>query len=186
MHRTLISSSISRRTARAFTLIEVVVASGLLAVAVVAVLGGQGAITRSVADVAALSRATQLADAIEIELQRLRDLPMPEGELGRLETLARLIPASGQPDPLRLVAPREGSKVVRESDADSPGTGVDPRARFFLIEVRQLPPPLSYSRGAGFLALTLTITWPYQAGTGVTTEPGETGSQLVLNLALTP
>jgi type II secretory pathway pseudopilin PulG len=186
MHRALISSSLRRDRALAFTLIEVVVASGLLAVTVVAVLGLQGAMVRSVADVTERARVAQLADAIEVELRRLRDLPVPEGETGRLDALARLIPASGRPDALRLVAARDGTKVIRESDADVSGMGVEPRARFYLIEVRQQPPPLSYARDAGFLALTLTVSWPYQPRTEIAADPGETGSPVILNLALTP
>jgi type II secretory pathway pseudopilin PulG len=186
MHRALISRAIVRGGARAFTLIEVVVASGLLAVTVVAVLGWQGTIIRSVADVTERARVAQLADAIEVELRRLRDLPVLDGESGRLDALARLIPASGRPNPLRLVAARDGTKVIRESDADVPGLGVEPRARFYLIEVRQQPPPLSYVREAGFLALTLTVSWPDQPSPGMAADPGETGATLVLNLALTP
>jgi prepilin-type N-terminal cleavage/methylation domain-containing protein len=191
MPRVSISSSISRLQARAFTLIEVIVASGLLAVAVVAVLGLQGALNRSLADVADRSRAAGLGDAIEVELRRLREMPVPQSQFGRLDALARLISASDGPDPLRLVASRDGTQVIRESDADVPGLGVEPRARFFLVEVRQQPAPLNYAEGAGYLALTLTVSWPYQpaAGPGAagsSAAAGQERSTLVLNTALTP
>ena len=191
MARTSISSSSFRASARSFTLLEVVVASGLLAVGVVAVLGLQNSLGQAVMEVSERGRAAQLADAIEVELCRLRDLPLLDGQPGGLAALARVTPASGSADALRLVAPHDGTKVVRESDADAPGSGVDPRSRFFLIEARQQPAPLSYASGAGFLALTLTVTWPYHppGGSVTATFPADSaapGPALVINLALNP
>ena len=177
--------------ARAFSLIEVVVALGLLAVTVVAVLALQGSIGRAVADVSDHHRAAQLADAIGVELRRLRDLPLPEGRPDSLEALSVLIPPEGSDQPLRLVAPREGTRVIRESDADHPVNGLPWRDRYYLIEVRQQPAPLAYAPGAGYLAVAVTVKWPFQvaadsSATGAVAADPTQASMLILSFALTP
>lgn len=191
MDRASISDSASHAAVHAFTLIEVVVAVGLLAVTGVAMLALQDSMSRSVAEVAEHDRAAQLADAIDAELCRLRDLPIPAGQPTKLDALAQVIPPSDSDNPLRLVASREGTRVIRESDADDPIRGVALRDRYYLIEVRQQPAPLGYVSGAGYFAVTLTMRWPYQIATGP--NPGDAAaadlsqaSVLLLNSALTP
>lgn len=188
MARASISNSAPHAATPAFTLVEVVVALGLLAVTVVAMLALQGAITRSVAEVSMQNRAAQLADTITVELRRIRDLPVAEGQPGRLDALAELIPASDSNFPLQLVASRDGSRVIRVSDTDDPATGVALRDRYFLIEVRRQPAPLDYVSGAGYLAITLTVKWPYQmaARPSASAADLEQTSAAVLNTALTP
>jgi prepilin-type N-terminal cleavage/methylation domain-containing protein len=191
MVRASISSASARTAVHGFTLIEVVVALGLLAVTVTGVIALHTAIARSATDASEQYRAAQLADVIDVELRRLRDLPVPEGQPGKLDALANLIPPSDSNSPLRLVASRDATRAMRESEADQPATGIALGDRFFLIEVRQQPAPLDYTRGAGYLAVSLTVKWPYQLATG----PDSTGamaadlaqaSVLVFNSALTP
>ena len=191
MDRASISRPVSPPAAPAFTLIEVVVALGVLAVTVVAVLALQNSISAAVAEVSAHHRAAQLPDAVDVELRRLRDLPVPEGPPIHLDALAGMIPSSESPSALRLVASKDGSHVIRESEADDPAMELARRDRFFLIEVRQQPAPLNYVREAGYLALTLTLTWPYQIPTG--SGPGDAmaanraqASTMVFHCALTP
>jgi len=172
-------------------LIEVVVAIGVLAVTVVAVVALQEANNRVVAGIAGQERAAQLVDASLIELARLRGRPVAGGQPSRLEALAALIPASDSIQPFKLVASRDGLRVISEDEADDAVTGVAPRDRYFLIEVRRQPSPLSYVADAGFLAVTLTVRWPYQIATGsgpanaVLTDL-EQGSRVVFNAALAP
>ncbi len=191
MDRASISEFAPSRARRAFTLIEVVVALGLLAGTVVTLLALRGSNTRAAADVADHYRAAQLADAIDLELRRLRDRPLAEGQRDKLEALSVLIPPDGSDRALRLVAPREGSRAIRESDADDPVTGLPVRDRYYLITVRQQAAPLAYTAGAGYLAVAATLQWPFQIPAG----PGEAdaatadltqASVLVLNFALTP
>jgi len=191
MVRASISSAAARAPAPAFTLIEVVVAIGLWAVTVTAVIALQGGLTRSVTDVSEYYRAAQLADPIEVELRRLRDLPSQGGPADRFEALADMICPSDSSRPLRLVGSRDGLRVIRESEADEPATGIARRDRHYLIEVRQQPAPLAYTSGAGYLAVTFTVKWPYQIATessptGATAADLAAASVLAFNSALTP
>ena len=187
----LISNRADAADDRAFTLVEVVVAIGVLAVTVVAVLALQASLQRSAAEISGYDRAAQLADAVAIELARLRDRPVAIGQPSRLDALAEIIPASDSDSPLRLVAAREGLRVLRESEADDTVTGIVPRDRYYLIEVRQQPAPLNYARDAGYLAVALTVKWPYQIATGpdaggATAADLAQASVVVFNAALTP
>lgn len=191
MGRASISSGSALVARRAFTLIEVVVAIGLWAVTAVALLVMQGSLVRSAGEIADFNHATQLTAASASELQRLRELPGPDGPPGGLEALAGLIPPSDSPQPLRLVAARDGARVWRESDADDAGSGLPRSARFFLIEVRQQPAPLNYVPGSGYLAVTFTARWPYKLAAEADAENAEAAgaaraAMLVLNAALTP
>lgn len=174
-----------------FTLVEVIVAIGIAAITVVALVALLAAGGRVAAEVSARNQAGNLADAVTVELLRLRDTAPTDGPAGKLALLASAIPASGSSGSLRLVAAPEGLRVIRESEADDPVSGVPLSDRFYLIEVRQQPGDLSYVPGAGFLALTATVRWPYHLRTGP--EAGAAmaadltqASTVVLNLALSP
>lgn len=84
MQRDSISSPRLSATEPAFTLVEVIVAVGLLAVTVLAVVAVQGVMGRSVHDASGYERAAQLVDAVTIELGRLRDRPAAIGQPARL------------------------------------------------------------------------------------------------------
>jgi type II secretory pathway pseudopilin PulG len=191
MRRALTFNSTTSPQTFAFTLVEVVMALGILAVTVVAVLALQGAVSRSAAEISGQERAAQLVDASMVELARLRDRPVTPGQPGRLDALASLIPATGSAHPWQLVATRDGVRVISESDADDPAAGIPLRDRFYVIEVRQQPPPLNYVHDAGYLAVELTIRWPYQipAGGGpdsaMAADPAQ-GSSVRFETALTP
>lgn len=166
-------------------------ALGVLAVTVLAVLELQGAIGRSAVEISGQERAAQLADAIMVELARLRNRPDAAGQPGGLDALAQIIPASGSTRPLRLVAARNGLRVILEDEADNPVSGILPRDRYYLIEVRQQPAPQNYGTGTGYLAVTLTVRWPYQIATGAgsadtTAADLAQASAIGFNAALTP
>jgi len=182
------------RRRAAFTLVEVVVAVGVFAVSIVAVLGLLSPVSRAVAGVADRDTAAQLGDAIQVELVRLRDRQTASSSQTKLDAFAALVPAG---DVLKLVASRDGARVIRESDAENnPVTGSPPgvakRDRYFLIEVSRQPSPLGdYTAGAGFLALTLTVKWPYQIASGpgagdATAADLTQASVLILNAAIPP
>jgi hypothetical protein len=89
------------------------------------------------------------------------------------------------------VASREGTRVIRESDADDPVNGLPLRDRHYLIEVRQQLTPLAYTPGAGYLAVAVTIKWPFQvpadsSATGAVAADLTQASVLILSFALTP
>jgi len=185
---------------RGFLLLEVVVAIGVLALAVIAIFGVVTATTRSGGEIADAQAAARLGEHVQGELERLRS------ELG-LDGLAAAVPPAGSAGPLQLVATRDGGRVLR---ADGPAAaadrslgdpalpGIARRDRYFLIEVtRQLDLP--YAPGAGFLAISAIVTWPYHLPTGPPTPqaaavdadgarevPREERVWLVLNFALPP
>ena len=191
MQRVLIFNRGFRTRAAAFTLVEVVVALGVLAVTVVAALGLLGAMGRSANENSETERAGQLVEASLSELARLRDHPVGEGLPGQLDGLAAIIPASDSPASFKLVGSRDGLRAVNETDADDPETGVLPRDRFYLIEVRQQTAPLNYRSDAGFMALSLTVRWPYRIASGpgaadFTAADLSQASVAIFNCALAP
>ena len=120
-----------RRAARGFSLAEVIVAVGIMAGALVALLGLLGPSLRAVRDIADRTVAARLADRVARELQQhgFRNVEM--------ETAA---------GPLLVVASAEGSRVVLAVQADNdPVAGVPPglpvNERFFLVEVERAVQP---------------------------------------------
>jgi len=176
----------ARRTS-AFTLIEVVVALGLLAASVMFTVSLQSSISRSIAGTADSARAAQLVDASLLELQRLRDVSLGNGPGDRLQALAAIIPGAQDPLSLRLVGAKNGTVVFRETDLDVSPTRIDAADRFYLVEVKQQLVPLDYVTGAGFLAITLKISWPYLPSPGPPDKISTNlESSLVFNAAITP
>jgi prepilin-type N-terminal cleavage/methylation domain-containing protein len=178
---------------RGFSLIEVVIAVGIFAGAVVVILALFGPLNRSIGEVADTSRAARLAEAINAELLRIRDVQAPTSGT-KLDAVAALVNGGTI---LRLVASTDGSHVVWETNAaNDPVTGSPPgialRDRYYLIEVRAQPAPLNYTAGtSAFLALTATIKWPYQVATGpgagdATAADLTQAQTLLLNYALPP
>lgn len=180
-----------------FSLIEVVIAVGIFAGAVVVILALFGPLNRSIGEVADTSRAARLAEAINAELLRLRDVQAPATGSKLDAVYTRWLNAGAV---LKLVASTDGSHVVAEADAGSdpvnPGFGNPPgialRDRYYLIEVRAQPAPLNYTPGtSAFLAVTATIKWPYQVATGpgpndATAADLTQAQTLLLNYALPP
>jgi hypothetical protein len=165
---------------RGFTLVEVIVAVGIVAVTVVSLAVMLAAGSRVAADNSARHQAAQLGDAVAVELMRLRDALAVEGSADPLELLVENIPPSGSTSSLRLVGSRDGLRVVRETDADDPVMGLPSRERFFRVEVRQLGGSLGFRAGAGFLAVAASVQWSGQW------EAGPEGPGMVLNLAINP
>jgi len=164
----------ARQRSGSFSLLEVVVAVGLVAVVLVTLLGWFGPAVRSAAAIADAQMATGLPDDIQLELERL------ESEHG-LDGLAAIVPPSGSDAALRLVATRDGRRV-RWADATDPAAdhalddpaspGIAWRDRYYLAEVvRQSDLP--FQPGAGFLAVSVRISWPYRLPAGPAT-PGTT------------
>ena len=175
----------------AFTLVEVIVAIGMVAVTVVALVALLAASSRAAGEMAARQQAVHLADAVTLELLRLRDALPGDEPAGGLDVLATLIPESASSQSLRLVGSLDGLRIVRESEAGDPELGLAPGDRYFLIEVRQQSGNLAYVAGAGFLAVSAKVRWPYQSklgpeGSAAVTADLSQASTAVLNLAVTP
>lgn len=147
------------RRVRAFSLIEVVIATGLAAGAVLVIIGLLGRQSRQVRDADDQIVAAQLADGIRVELMRLA---RQQG----FDALAAAIPVmSGAADEgLLLVADRAGTGLKPLLPGDPAGGG-----RYFLAEIRRYPDgPLAYDPAGAVLAVAVRITWPYQPEPGAT------------------
>jgi hypothetical protein len=183
-----------------FSLVEVVVAIGLSALAMIACLGMIAATARSGSEIGDAQVVGRLAGSIQDELERLQT------ELG-LDGLAAAVPAAGSPAPLQLVATRDGSRALcaggpmgaADRPLDDPALpGIARRDRYFLIELTQSP-DLPAVPESGFVAVNALVTWPYCLPGGKAT-PGATAADadaarelprnergwLVLNFALPP
>ena len=155
-----------------FSLVEVIVAIGIVAIVLVALLAAFGPAARSAAAADDTQVAARLAGNIQLELERL------QAELG-LEGLAAAVPPAGSATPLLLVATRDGQRVLR-ADGAAPAAdhalnelalpGIARRDRYFLAEVTQQL-DLPYAAGAGFLAVSVRVQWPYRLPAGPPT-PG--------------
>lgn len=178
---------------RAFTLVEVIVALGVLAVFLPVMLALFGRLARSSGEAGDAGNAAGMAAGVQDELDRL------QGVLG-WEGLATTLPPAGSAAPLRLVGTRDGLRVRRgdgtAADADRPPDdatlpGIALRDRFFLAELTQSP-DLPYVAGAGFLAVNVRITWPHRVPTGPAAAdasmevPRDRRHWMIVSMALRP
>jgi prepilin-type N-terminal cleavage/methylation domain-containing protein len=158
------------RSRNGFSLVEVVIAIGVLAVAITGVLALLPTLTRQLSDASDALVAQGLAGAVETELRRLA------GE-GSFDGVAGLIKPIGTSPTLTMVAPRDGREVREES-----ASTVSESARYFLVELWQFPAaPLAYERATGaMLAARVKVSWPYQGsgrnGSAVESDPSARSS----------
>jgi len=138
--------------ARGFSLVEVVLAIGVLAIAVAGVLALLPPLTREVADTSDAMTAQRLPEAVHVELERL-------AAGGSLAGLASRLTVAGNASTLRLVAARDGTHVQPMDTADLP-----PEKQYFLIELWRFPPgPLAYELATGaVLPAWARVSWPYR------------------------
>lgn len=169
----------------AFTLVEVIVALGIVAATVTSLVALLAVAGRSASEISARNRAGQLDAPLQLELTRLRDTTERGESALKLDALAAIIPAAEAAGALRLVGSTDGTRVVRESEENDSGRGVAPADRFYLIEVRQQAGMLAYTPGAGFLAVSALVRWPCAASGADGLTPVQTGSR-VINVVVRP
>jgi prepilin-type N-terminal cleavage/methylation domain-containing protein len=162
------------RPRRGFSLVEVVVAIGLIAVSLVAILGLLAATTHSAAELSDAQGSASLGGSIQCELDRLRN----SAGLAKLE---QIVPPSGSAAPLRLVGTRDGLRVCCLDAADPAAnrslrdpvlSGIANRDRYYLIEATRLPEWETVA-DSGFVVVNARCTWPYELPLGPAT-PGAT------------
>jgi hypothetical protein len=165
---------------RAFTLLEVVIATGVFAIGVVGIIALLPALGREMAMAEEQQAAHGLPDAIRLELRRL-------AERGGFDALAARIPLENSPlaDGLALHAPRSGV-FVQSAEYLPPDAGRLPdEERHFLIEAWRFgSAPLAFVTGGAALPLHVRVSWPYRiAGSPNPVAAGERRS-VSFNLAV--
>ena len=198
-----------------FSLIEVVVAVGIFAIAIVGVIGLLAPTAKSIGDVTDTAAATRLADGVASELARLRDSVPTSGSprLGLDGLYTKISTGNSDTSKYSLTAVADGSYVVRDdkttgssnpanNDPVNPPAnqprGIAKNNRYFIIEVyTHQGDNLAYTPntsagipiGSGFLALTIVVKWPYYIGANAATAQLATPSaqsSMIYNIALTP
>jgi type II secretory pathway pseudopilin PulG len=176
------------RSSAAFSLIEVVIAVGIFAIAIVSIVGLLVPIRNSVSDVRDTDDAARVAAVIQAQLQEIgfqalaRTGATPVG-LNYLNTM----PAAG------LFASRDGTKVGLGDDTAKWGNPVSDEEKFFKVELIRnttlSPDTNANDTDAGYLAFTIKLTWPAFAsnppgGPSVVASPSQQ-STLLLPAAIT-
>lgn len=138
---------------KGFSLVEVVVAVGIFALAIVGVIGLLAPTTKSITDVSESDSATRVISAIQSQLQAAGFEAVRLG-LGQV-----------------YFASKDGSKVGR--DGSPAWAGVSDTERFFeftMLRNETLSPNTAANdNAAGFLAFTIVLKWPAYAITSSTT-----------------
>lgn len=154
-----------------FSLIEVVVAVGIFAIAIVSVIGLLGPINKSVGDVRDFDNASRVVAAVQGELQR-------EAQRIGLETFATTYLNQSA-----IYASSDGQKVAAGGNTavwDSDGE------KFFAITLTRntdLSDPADDDK-SGYLAFTIKLSWPAYTPDGQQTDSSQQ-SVMVVPAAIT-
>jgi hypothetical protein len=165
--------------ARAFSLIEVIIAVGIFAGTVTVVIGLMAALSRQAADSTDFLAAQRLPDALRLELNRLA--------ASDFDSLAAQIPVMSLPleAGLALAASRDSAAVESLDYLPPAGSRLSLSAHYFLIECWRYPgEPLRYDAQKAFLALHVRVSWPCRAPGAVEVVPLSERSQVTFALAL--
>jgi hypothetical protein len=157
--------------AAGLTLLEVVVAIGIGALALVGVLGLFAATIHSEDEVRDRDAVNRLGGGIEAELSRLKT------GLGWSGWVAGLPPCDAA-DGILLVGTRSGG-WVRRADGPDPAAdrspddpelpGIPARDRYFRIEVRAAP-GFRPEGATGFVVVEARVSWPFRVPMGAATS----------------
>lgn len=165
-----------RAPVRAFSLVEVIIAVGLFAASVTAVIALLPAVTRQGAVTTDTLAAQRLPDALKVELSRLA--------ASGFDALAGQVPVMTQPlgVGLAFAATRDGARL-HSLDYLPPMAGRIPEAeQYFLVECGRFPEePLRYDTPKHSLALAVRVSWPYR----VPGSPGPTAESSRAQVAFT-
>ncbi len=161
---------------RAFTLLEVVVAIGIFAIGMVAVIGLFSPVAKSVGDTADAEAATHVADLLNVKLQSQGiDVMAPRLKVKTGATAHQLTTSDARTNynPAVLTeniffANRDGTKIGLYNDAiwkDSAGNNSDREKYFEIALIRNeviSPPPSATAPDAllPVLAYTARVRWP--------------------------
>ncbi len=163
---------------KAFSLVEVVVAVGIFALAIVGVLGLLSPTSKAVADVSDNDAASRAIGAIQTGLQ----------QAGFSAVKARLTTGAAAPSYV-FFASKSGDKVgLATGQTGSPFSSVSEQYfEFALIRNETLSPssPATADDSAGFLAFTISLRWPAYLANGAQFTANEQKSVLIVPAAIT-
>lgn len=162
----------NNRRQAAFSLVEVSVAVGVLALGLVVIVALLVPSAGRSADVSDAATAARLVEGINQELRRLGFEAVRDGVVGS---------GGGEDKTIWLVATQDGSRIMRsgrtpdeanprnwdaENDLDETVLpGIAQRDRYFLVSLSRLTTtttdPLYYTTAKGFLALKVNVSWPF-------------------------
>ncbi len=138
-------------------MVEVVIAVGIFAVAVVSILGLLPALVRPAGESADLLAAQRLAGPVEIELGRLA--------ASNFDALVAAVPVMSEPlqNGFSLVGARDGLRLRSLNNGFAAGSPeLAQGEQYFFVEVWQFPQPdLRYDGASGLLAVHVRVSWPY-------------------------
>lgn len=169
-----------RAPVRAFSLVEVIIAVGLFAVSVTAVIALLPAVTRQGAATTDTLAAQRLPEALKVELSRLAAVGF--------DSLAGQVPVMTQPmgAGLAFVATRDAAQL-HSRDYLPPVTGRIPGPeQYFLIECgRFTDEPLRYDAQKHSLALAVRVSWPYRLPGSTVPTAESARAQVAFTVSLT-
>lgn len=146
----------------AFSLVEVVVAIGIFAIAVISVIGLLAPINQSVTDVKDGDDASRVVSIVQTELQRA-GITAVTGFFGQTLYASR----SGHKIGLGTNTALWEANVVDENGANGITDETDGQ-KFFSIQLTRdtTLSPAANDASAGFLAFTIQLRWPAYTGDG--------------------
>lgn len=164
---------------RAFSLVEVVIAVGLFAGAITAVLALLPSVSRQGGETGDAMAAARLPDALRVELARL-------GAQG-FDSLAAQAPIMGPSagGGLAFVATRDAARLHSRDYLPPAVGGIAEADQFFLLECWRFPTePLAYHAAKHSLALVVRVSWPYRLPGVAGVVPEANRTQLMFTTAL--
>lgn len=145
-----------------FTLIEVIIATGILATSILAIIAFLGATAQATSNVINNTVASRIADNVRAELENV--------DLDQLYVWAD--PANNPP--LQLFATKDGERVrvggpsgnVGNDEITGTPPGIADGNRYFLIEIRRLEESLEFVNAADLakstiLPISVQVVWPH-------------------------
>lgn len=144
-------------TIAGFSLMEVVLAVALCAVAITAVLALLPTLTRQGTEATDLLAAQRLTEPLTVELERLA--------AHGFDALAQHVPEMTVPlgAGMMFVAGRDGVGLQSMSFLPPASSTLGDEARYFLIECWRFPSgPLRYDDAGAVMALHARVSWPYR------------------------
>ncbi len=184
MHLVFIDSNYRGRKG-AFSLIEVVVALGVFAIAIVGVLGLLSPTSQAVRDTLDGGTASRLAETVNAEIERLGYSAVVPSALVLSADVATLSAS----DARLLYSNRSGSLICKDDSATGDPNYIPPSERYFeiLLVRNETLSSVGNDTTAGFVAFAVQTSWPARVNDGTGTAiivPREERSIFSFNAAV--